>query len=343
MNSSDDPATLLSSPNWLPSHWLRSADGIQFVRLERREHEQLTFLSDEYLQPLRPQTATLALSDLEAAALPAAPAPQYIFHSAFAASTLLTRALDAPAIATALKEPQILNELAEGVRTQALSRELLTFVVKLLARPYEAGEKVVIKPSNVANILAGPLLDLDPASNAIFLYAPLPRFLRSVADKGLFGRTWVRRLFAILSADTRIDFGLSPSEQFELTDLQVTALAWLRHHAQAAALLGRLGVRVRVLDSEAFLARRAQTMLAVAQHFGLALDEGRAEEIANGPAFTTHSKEIGRQFDPEEPLKPKPAVPVIDDEIRMVADWARSVAEHAGIPIEFPREASLLP
>jgi hypothetical protein len=340
MSSSDDPATLLSSPEWLPSHWLRPANAIEFVRLERETHAQLTFLSDEYLRPLGMRTATLPLPGIQTPA-PAA-APQYIFHSAFAASTLLARALDLPGIATALKEPQILNDLAEGVRSQTLSRELLALVTQLLARPYEPGENVVIKPSNVANILAGPLLDLNVGSNAIFLFAPLPRFLRSVADKGLFGRTWVRRLFAILATDTRIDFGLSPTEQFELTDLQVTALAWLRHHAQAAALQQRFPDRVRMLNSETFLARRTETLLAVARHFGFPLGEDEAAEIAKGPAFTTHSKELGRQFDPEEPLKPKAAVPVIDDEIRMVGDWARSVAEHAGIPILFPLNASLL-
>ena len=341
MSSSDDPATLLSDPEWLPSHWLRPAHAIQFVRLERETHRQVTFLADEYLRPLQLRTATLPLADLQTAA-PTASAAQYIFHSAFAASTLLTRALDVPGIATAFKEPQILNDLADGLRWQALSRDLLALVVRLLSRPYEAGEKVVIKPGNVANILAGPLLDLDANSNAIFLYAPLPRFLRSIADKSLWGRHWARRLFALLAGDTRIDFGLSPSEQFELTDLQVTALAWLRHHAQAAGLLQKFPGRLRMLDSESFLARRAETLLAVARHFGLKLDEAKAGEIAKGPAFTTHSKELGRQFDPEEPLKPRAEVPVIDDEIRMVADWTRSVASHAGIPMEFPRSASLL-
>ena len=44
----------------------------------------------------------------------------------------------------------VLNELAEGARSQTLSRDLLGLTTRLLARPYEAGEKVVIKPSNVA-------------------------------------------------------------------------------------------------------------------------------------------------------------------------------------------------
>ena len=134
-----------------------------------------------------------------------APAPQYIFHSAFAASTLLARALDVPGIAMGLKEPQILNELAEAARARALSGDPLRTVVQLLARPFAPGEKVVIKPSNVVNLLAPSLLELDPGSNAIFLFAPLPRFLRSIADKGLWGRRWVRRLQALIARDTGLD------------------------------------------------------------------------------------------------------------------------------------------
>jgi len=273
---------------------------------------------------------------------PASPAPQYIFHSAFAASTLLTRALDKPGIALGLKEPEILNEFGEARRAGSLPDDVLEVVMHLLARPFLAGEKVIIKPSNVANLLAPSLLELNSGSNAIFLYAPLARFLRSIADKGLWGRRWARRLYPVVSRDVRVDFGLSVGEQFELTDLQVAALAWLMQHAQAIALVEAFPGRVRTLDSEVFLARRAETIAAAALHFGLALDERQSVEIAEGSAFATHSKEIGRAFDPEEPLRPKVAVPVIDEEIAMVTQWAKAVGEHAGIAAEFRSGSALV-
>jgi len=338
MSRPDDSASLLSNPEWLPAHWQGS--NMQFVRLPRDLHGALTFLSGEYIAPLSPKTASASVGELRGA--PASPAPQYIFHSAFAASTLLTRALDIPGISLGLKEPEILNELAEAFRTRSLSGDVLELVMRLLSRPFVAGEKVVIKPSNVANLLAPSLLELNSASNAIFLYAPLARFLRSIADKGLWGRRWARRLYPVVARDTGLDFGLSAGEQFELTDLQVAALAWLMQHAQAIALVEAFPGRVRTLDSEVFLARRAETIAAAALHFGLALDERQSVEIAEGPAFATHSKEIGRAFDPEEPLRPKTAVPVIGEEIAMVTQWLEAVGEHAGIAAEFPSGSALV-
>ena len=342
MSAPDDITALRSQPEWLPSHWDAVGGRVQFLRLERERHGEVTFLSDEYLGPLNLAASWAGLSDLRPQADANTPAPQYIFHSAFAASTLLARALDVPGVAMGLKEPQILNELAEAARTRALSGEALGTVVQLLARPFAPGEKVVIKPSNVVNQLAPSLLELDPGSNAIFLYAPLPRFLRSIAEKGLWGRRWVRCLHALIARDTGLDFGLSAAEQFELTDLQVAALAWLMQHSQGAALVARFAGRVRTLDSESFLAGRAGTIAAVARHFDLAIDEPAARQIAEGPAFATHSKEIGRAFDPEAPLQPKAPLPVVDEEIAMVAQWAESVADHAGIAIEFPAASRLL-
>jgi len=243
----------------------------------------------------------------------------------------------------ALKEPQILNELADAARGQALTADVLRLVVDLLARPFEEGERVVIKPSNVVNVLAPTLIDANQESRAVFLYAPLPRFLGSVAAKGLWGRRWVRRLFAQLLRDTGVQFGLSGGEQFELSDLQIAALAWLMHHAQGAALVGQFPGRVLTLDSEVFLARKAEALEAVGRHFGLQMDRGRAEQIARGPVFATHSKELGRKFDPEESLEPRPTVAVIDEEIAMVDTWARTVAQHIGLPMELPASSNVIP
>lgn len=340
MSPPNDSASLLSNPEWLPAHWRRPDNNLQFVRLSRGQHETLTFLSDEYIHPLSPPTASASLAELGGTS--AGASPQYIFHSAFAASTLLTRALDVPGVVLGLKEPEILNELGDAFRARSLPRDLLEVVIRLLARPFAPGEKVIIKPSNVANLLAPSLLELDAGSNSIFIQAPLARFLRSIADKGLWGRRWARRLYPVVARDTGLDFGLSVAQQFELTDLQVAALAWLMQHAQAMELVDAFPGRVRTLDSEIFVSRRAETIAAAAAHFGLPFGGRRSREIAEGPVFATHSKEIGRAFDPEEPLRPKAAVPVVDEEIAMVTQWAHRAAEHAGIATEFESRSALV-
>jgi hypothetical protein len=341
MSLKNDLAAVISDPLWMPSHWNRLDDSLQFAWLPRERHGDMTFLADEYLREARPPIAAFPVSQLTVSS-PDRRALHYVFHSAFCCSTLLARALDIPGVSMALKEPQILQELAYHARAKALSRDMIQTVVNLLSRPFSPTEVVVAKPSNGANVIANDLMGIDARSKAIFLYAPLPRFLRSIANKGLWGRRWARRLYALLANDLKIDFGLSSAEQFELTDLQVSALAWLMQHAQGAALTARFPDRVRTLDSETLLGRRADAIEAVAAHFGLALDERKAREIARGPVFATHSKEIGRSFDPEQPLAPRKPIPIIEEEIEMVTTWTRNVAENAGIAIDLPAASALM-
>ena len=342
MSVKNDLQSMLSDPQWLPSHWDRRGATLALIHVPRARHGEFTFLADEYLAPAKLPTIVIGIAEALAARPERSPAPHFIFHSAFCCSTLLARALDLPGAAMGLKEPQILNELADAARAQALDADAFGLAVDLLRRPFSADERVVIKPSNVANLLAPALMNADEGSRAIFLYAPLPRFLGSVAGKGLWGRRWVRRLYAQLLRDTGLQFGFADAEQFELSDLQIAALAWLMHHAQGAALISQFPARVRTLDSEAFLARRADALEALAAHFQLRLDPGQAEQIAAGPVFATHSKELGRKFDPEQSLEPHQSMGIVDEEIEMVMTWTQHVADHVGIPIEFPRNAKLL-
>lgn len=341
MSPKKDLASVLADAEWLPAHWDMAQDAIQFAWIPRNTHSGLTFLSDEYLREIQPPIVAAPLSQVNAA-VPTT-APHYVFHSAFCCSTLLTRALDAPGVIMGLNEPQIVNELAAVALQRRLGEGLLQKVIGLLGRPFGPHERVAIKPSNEVNVLAPALLDHDERSRAIFLYAPLPRFLKSVANKGMWGRIWGRRLYASLSQRGGRDLGLSEAERFELTDMQASALAWLLHHAEAADLLARFPERVRTLDSETFLAHKTDALIALARHFGLDDDGGRWTEVAEGPVFHSHSKEIGRSFDPEESASAGPMMPVVEEEIQMVVEWAKAVAQHAGLPFDLRAESRLLP
>ncbi|MFL6830452.1 MAG: hypothetical protein ACJ8D5_07525 [Sphingomicrobium sp.] len=326
---------------WLPLSIDWAQETLLFAWLERSDHAKVTFLTEEYLRALHPPVRSVPLGQLATAA--SAAAPHYVFHSAFCCSTLLVRALDVPGVVMGLSEPQIVNELAGAALQRRLTGDLLKTVVGLLGRPFGPGESVVVKPGNEANLLAPALLETDERSRAIFLYAPLPRFLKSVASKGMWGRIWGRRLYSSLSRrSSGGDLGLSEAERFELTDLQAAALAWLLHHAEAADLLARFPARVRTLDSTIFLARHAETLAAVARHFALDADERQWQGVAEGPVFKSHSKELGRGFSPEEASDPGPVMPAVAEEIAMVDTWARAVAQNAGLLFDLPPESALV-
>jgi hypothetical protein len=205
----------------------------------------------------------------------------------------------------------------------------------LLARPFVPGEQAVIKPSNTVNGLIEALLALRPESHAMLLYAPLRTFLVSIARKGLWGRLWVRELFATQLAEGQVDLGFADRDLMRLTDLQVAAAGWLVQQQLFHRLLGKLPGRIRSLDSEALIAVPERTMRALDAHFSLGLEadeigqtvrEVFARDTKTGESFTAGRRDADRESGER----------LHADEIDKVFTWAESVAANAGIALTLP-------
>lgn len=338
------PAALVNDPNWLAHRYDPQHDAVHFIRVDREQRRAATFLTDEHL-PATDAPVVVARRDAAAALAGAASPIHLVLHSAFCCSTLVARALDLPGVASALKEPVILNDLV-GWRHRGgdprMLADALGSAMRLMARPFAPGEAVVVKPSNVVNGLAPAMLALSPRIHALLLHAPLRLFLNSVARKGLEGRLWVRDLLLKQLKDGMIDLGFAQEDHLRHTDLQVAAVGWLAQQALFHRMIGRFGpMRVRSLDSETLLDRPAEAMTALGRLFGLAIDEAMAGEIAAGPAFMRHSKFSGA-FDRAARMAEQAAADALHaDEIRKVDVWAQAVAARAGVPLRL--DAPLLP
>ena len=334
MSSTPSTTAVLRNPLWLAHRYEPGRDAFHFRPVTRDEHRAATFLTDEDLPAgeavVVPRTAALA------AAGQTAPL-HFIFHSAFCGSTLLARAFDIEGVAMGLKEPVVLNDVS-GLRRHGVEpprvAEALDASLTLLARPFGAGEAVIVKPSNVVSGYLPAMLTMRPTARAVLLYAPLPVFLGSVARKGLWGRVWVRELLAKLVEQGIVDLGFAADDYFRLTDLQVAAVGWLAQHALFHRLADRFGAgRVRTLDGERLIANPAVALAALGAHFELPLDIDR---VIAGPAFTTHSK-FGQAFDPaaraaERLTLEQPHA----DELAKVRHWAEAVAANAGVELDLP-------
>jgi hypothetical protein len=272
------------------------------------------------------------------------PAPlHFIFHSAFCASTLLCRALDAPGLAMGLSEPVMLNDIVGFRRRGEVDArgagQMFDSALSLLARPWGAGEAVVVKPSNILNPVAAGLLTLRPDARAIVMTAPLPVFLASVARKGMWCRLWVRELLEGMVADGAVQLGFDGPALFRLTDLQVAAVGWLAQQQIFHGLIERFGgARVRSLSSEALMAAPVPVLAGVLAHFGL--DGGNrdldalATRLAAGPAFTRNSKD-GAAFSATDRAQDQArAMAAHGEEIDKVLVWAAAVAANAGVAME---------
>lgn len=334
MNSSSKPASqLIRDPAWLAHRYDPGQDVIHLRRVERAGYD-VAFLTDEHLSASEQVVASRATLGIDALA----PVRQhFIFHSAYCCSTLLARALNHPGSALAVKEPVILNDMVGWRRRGEPGPDYATVlrdILALLARPFAAGEKVVVKPSTVANGIAAAMMTLRGDANALLLHAPLRTYLASIASKGLDGRLWVRTMLLGMLDDRIVDLGFSPRDYIGQTDLQVAAVGWLAHQKLFADLVARFGrARVRTLDSETLLAAPEATLSQLNAFFALGLDQPTIAAIAGSDIFRRHAKfDTAFDSDARRALHDD-AARHHADEIEKVAIWTEAVAQSAGISL----------
>lgn len=322
---------------WLAHRYDPGHDAVQFKHVTRSAHRAAAFLTDENL-PTEPAIVPIRRAEAVAARPERAPV-HFVFHSAFCLSTLIARAFDRPGWAMGLKEPVILNDLIGWKRRGASWPDVVRVLdgaLTLLQRPFAPGEALLVKPSNITNALAEPILDSRPDARALLLHAPLTDYLNSVARKGLEGRLWVRTLLLGLHDDGLLDLGFDVRALLGQTDLQVAATGWLAQQALFVRLHARYGSRVATLDSATLTADPSAAMQALARHYGLALDAAGLAEMLAGPAFTSHSKTGERFGAAARVAEQRDAAAIHADEIEKVAVWAKAVAQAANIPLTLP-------
>jgi hypothetical protein len=324
-------------PEWLPHAFERGGLDLISVFVPRSARADLLFLSDGHLRgEFRKVAVPAAAMASEAAAAGEAPL-HFIFHTSFCCSTLLAKALEVPGVSEILMEPNVLVDIAERpIQGDPEGNAELRLALRLLERPLEPGEKLIVKPSNFANRVLEPALALRPESRAVLLYSDAGTFLRSIVKRGLRGRINARKLYRNLAAWTSLRFGFSDDETFEQTDLQIAALAWLMQMAHFQSAAARLGPgRVMFVDAADLLAGPATTLQAAQAFFGLGLDERQLARIVDGPVFSTHSKSSQTDYSASDRTRDHEALlRAHGEELDMVLQWLSAVAAHLGVPLQ---------
>lgn len=323
------PAHLAADPCWLPHAFDPARNVLIFKRLPRERLGASAFLAD-IARESGFESAEMPLAALAAAAPPVSAPVTFIFHTAFCRSTLLVRALEVPGISTGLSEPGIIASLAAaGPAGQAA----LAPVAALLARPWGTGEAVFIKPTNHANMLAPALMRALPQSRAVLMTNPLPSFLAAVVRKGMMGRRWGRQLYLEMMSYAGMDLGLDGREQFLMTDLQATGLAWFLNQRFLAAMVQNFGERVRVLDGDAFGRDPAATLARAYGFAGHAVSPEQIAAIATGPVFARDAK-TGEDYAAKSARDAEATrSSVTEDEIAKVGEWVGMIARQAGLSV----------
>jgi len=315
---------------WFPSEIDTKRKSLGFVRTNRSDVSSAPFLDERFTQdrsdvrlvPIDDVQSTLAQSGTDDKAA-------FIFHSAFCCSTLLASVLDRPGKVLSLKEPGVLMSLANVRRTEPDLRRsdhqfqgLANTVLALLARRFSAGESVLIKPTNAANILLEPVL--SSGARILLLYSDLPGFLVSVIKKGEAGRYFMRHLLNIFRLD-RPDIDAWPERQrMLLTDLQVAALVWnIQMELFEAVVLAAKEEQVRTLHADAFLDNTLSTLTRTQKFLGLGYGDDEIVDIANDEQFRRHSKFSTQDYDSSVRKAERAAVEEqYSEEIATTIEWA---------------------
>jgi hypothetical protein len=326
---------ILSDGAWLAHRHDSQADRIQFQHVSRERRNAAPFLTDQDLR-IESRPAVIGRSEAMAGLAGIAPsALHFLFHSGFCSSTMLVKAIDRPGSATGLSEPVILNDLVGFARrgaTRDRVNEVGRSALRLLARPLEPDEAVVVKPSNIVNPRIVDLLELAPQAKAILLHAPLGDFLASVIRKGLWCRIWARQLMQGYRTDGFADFGFSEEELFLQTDLQIAAIGWLGQQRNFAGLLARFPERLRSLHSRRLGEDPAGVLAAALRFYGIAHDDADALDRRSAIARNSKTGEAYSRGAYEAELAGLRAAH--GDEIEKVEQWAGVVADTFGIPLD---------
>lgn len=343
-----DLAEILREPDWLPLGIDRARGVIEFGRISRQDAARAAFL-DHRAAAAVAERAAFPIAEAMRAGAPPAPVPAFIFHTSFCCSTLLARALDKEGRVLALKEPNILLDLANALRVdEALKRDaatagrLVATVFALLARPPRGESRVVLKPTNSANSLIDAAI--GAGAPTLLLYGPLQDYLVSILKKGEEGRAFVRQQFNIFALDGA-GLGAIPQRQaLGFTDLQIAALVWrcqIETFARALAIAPR--ARLAALDYRDLLRDPARALPAVARHLALDIPESDLEKTATSEIFARDSKFDDRSFDAAARDAEERAV--LDQwraPIDLILAWADKLDLGVTAPMPLPR-ALLIP
>lgn len=315
-----------------------------FTRMTRDDYVRSSFL-DERLTTRTKRPAAVPLAAVRNAVAQHCPEPpriNYIFHTAFGGSTVLSRSLDLPGVCLAYKEPFALHQLAclrrQDPRPEAASlpTPLLRESIALLGRVMQPGEVPVIKPTDSCLNIAAELLLAQPQSAGLFLYSKLDSFLIAMLkddERRQYARGMVERAHLDIGSDPRF----AGVNRTDLTDAQAAAFVWIGLMEPALELLADDRLQLRTLEAAELIGRPADVLAATVDLFGLA-HHANDIETAIQSTFHRDAKAPALTFDQGAYAEEQRAIArALEPEIRAGIDWVMAYTRGRTIPDRLPK------
>jgi len=307
---------LINDPNFLAYKFNFETEHVAFLPIERAEIRQVNCLKRDYIDSSRelievPLAELVELLDPPNHAIINNP-PRFIFHTAFCASTFLSRCLDVEGVSVSLREPQILLDAANAKRLQWQSkstsldfRHLPKLALVLLQKHARTSEKLIIKPINSVNNIIPELLQVTGSSKSLMVYTDARNFVLSTLSKGEGGKQTIRSMFDLLRCDFQHLSNLQLTHTIHMTDLRVTMTLWRLQIEQAEQAL-RLYSSDNIMASlygERLIRNPLETLQAVNQFLELGISSEQISAIANSDDRFIDAKNRGKRFSLHERKK----------------------------------------
>lgn len=280
-------------------------DRVLLSRLSEQDYRAASFLDQRIITP-ELQHQAVPWSAVDNVQMPKTLPSAYIFHIGHVGSTLISRLLGEHKDVLAVREPQILRDLAEItlIKDQPQSpwppqryTERAALVKSWLSRSFHEGQRAMVKVSSFANELADELI--GPDNKSLFLYVSLSKYLETIlAGDG-------SRQEAKMLAEARLSrlnnrLGAPLENLWELSHVQQIALGWL---CEMSTLMQTAAQKNAALiywhNFETFLKDPQSELLKIAAHFGLTFAPEDAQNLISGPIMNSYSKAPEHDYSPD--------------------------------------------
>lgn len=280
------------------------SDRVMLSRLSERDYQNASFLD----QRIVTDTASgqwvpwHELGFFDSSALPPA---QYIFHIGHVGSTLISRLLGEIPTVFALREPQILRNLAEFGEAnhridclwspeQYASR--LPQALGWLSRRFHDNQTALIKASSFVSAIAGDII--GPDGKAVFLFAAPERYLETI----LAGPASLREMHVLSTVRIkRLEAQLqeAPAALWQMSETQKIAMSWLSEMTALFQASAGTGASPLWLNFDDFLLAPAEKLQEITKYFGHDLSDNAATALVSSPIMSTYSKAPEHKYSPD--------------------------------------------
>lgn len=304
---------LVSDPDYLAYGFDFNTENIVFLPIGRDEIRKVSCLKKDFIDPGRqfvevPLAEVVELAGSSSQDLIDRP-PRFIFHTAYCASTFLSRCLDVDGTTVGLREPQILLDAANAKRMQWQSKstdldhqQFPRLALALLQKHATASENLVIKPINSVNNIIPELLQATGSPRSLMLYTDARNFVLSALKKGEGGKQTIRSMFDLLRCDFPHLAGLQLTHTIHMTDLRIIMTLWRLQIEQAEQAIQQFSPEgvMASLYGEELIDNPLGVLRAANEFLDLGFSSAQIDAIASSDDRFSDAKNVGEQFSKEK-------------------------------------------